>query len=103
MLEENYVDNFNLGHDVANVRQLAEMVLRAFNSKMQPVYEDVKEGELSSTGRIRIPHELRNLVLDSSKARSIGWNPKVGLKEGLKREIKWIQSRPHRWGLPPRV
>ncbi len=64
------------------------------------IHEDIKEGKFSKyiEGRMRLPRELRIMSLDNTKAyKLLGWVPKVDLKEGIRREYKWIKDNPKRW------
>jgi dTDP-glucose 4,6-dehydratase len=41
--------------------------------------------------------ELERLVSDPSRAReSIGWEPEVDLREGLRRTIEWLRTNPEK-------
>ena len=37
------------------------------------------------------------MVLDNSKAKNVGWKPKVDLEEGIKKEYEWLKDNYHRW------
>ena len=49
---------------------------------------------ISATDRLRPPSsELQRLVCDSSKAHALlGWRHRVGLDEGLRRTVDWIEG-----------
>lgn len=96
-----------LGFDIYNVssgvgtsiRELAELICALFNLD-EPLYEDVQEGEISSMveGRMRLPAELKQMILDNEEAEQVlGWTPKTGLEEGIQREVEWLKDNLHRW------
>jgi len=108
MLIEEDLDGFDVfnvgGGSSITVRELASLVVRLADSDLEPIFEDPPEGGYSKlTGRWRIPRELRNLELDINKAMKKGWKPRTSLVEGVKREIAWIRSNPHRWSVKARV
>jgi UDP-glucose 4-epimerase len=82
-----------------SVKELADIVVNASGKGLKPVYEDVKEGEKSQhmPFRVRLPAELEKMVLDNSKAMSLGWSPKTGLEDGIKDEIAWAADNPSMW------
>jgi UDP-glucose 4-epimerase len=96
----------NPGHSVFNVstgigtsiRQLAELTCELFDLET-PIYEDVQEGEVSKLveGRMRLPSELRKMILANEKARQIGWKPVVSLQDGILREMEWLKGNKDRW------
>ena len=68
---------------------------------MEPIFDDVSEGEVSELagGRMRLPSELQAMRMSYAKAKR---HPRVGtarcrLRDGLEREWKWLQENPHRW------
>jgi nucleoside-diphosphate-sugar epimerase len=63
------------------------------------IHEDVREGEVSQHyDRKRLPLELRELVQSTRKSKELlGWEPTVGLRDGLLREYEWLKASPHRW------
>lgn len=81
-----------------NIKELASIIKTLFNLT-DPVYENIEEGELSTeiSGRQRLPLELKKMVLDNSKAKKLGWEPKVNLKEGIKEEYQWLKQNNHKW------
>lgn len=36
--------------------------------------------------------------VDSTRIRALGWSPKVGFAEGLKRTVEWYLQNPNHWG-----
>ncbi len=96
-----------LGFDIYNVssgvgtsiHELAELICSLFDLD-EPLYEDVQEGEISSMveGRMRLPAELKQMILDNEEAEQVlGWSPKVSLEEGIQREMEWLKENLHRW------
>lgn len=102
-IENDKVQNevFNVSTGIGtNIEQLARLIIEFFNLDGEPVYENVKEGEVSELvkNRKRLPLELKKMILSNKKAKKIlGWETKVALKEGLVREFDWLKSNKHRW------
>jgi len=41
------------------------------------------------------PGEVQRIYLDAARAkRVLGWAPKVGFSEGLRRTVEWSRARP---------
>lgn len=93
--------SFNGGTGIAtSVAQLAALACEVTGSGLEPVHEDVRPGERSSLveGRLRLPSELAVMQLSTAKAaRLLGIEPKVTLREGLRREWEWLLENPQRW------
>lgn len=66
-----------------SMRDLLEMAMKAAGKR--PRLEN-------DPGRMRPPaSEVRELVCDSSAARArLGWQPRVGLEEGVERTARWV-------------
>ena len=93
----NNVFNVSTGRGTT-ISDLANMVVDIFGLE-PPIYEELAEGATSSAvaGRMRLPLELREMVLDNSRARQLGWTPKIGLRDGLIDEYNWIKNNVDRW------
>ncbi|MFH1836065.1 MAG: NAD-dependent epimerase/dehydratase family protein [Methanobacteriota archaeon] len=94
---ETYNVSTSIGTDVSS---LAKKVITSFESDLEPIYEDVGEGQFSKhvKNRKRIPAELTRMVLDNSKALAeLGWKPQVDLDEGIRREIEWARNNKVAW------
>jgi NAD dependent epimerase/dehydratase len=74
--------NLGSGQEVA-IAEVAERVLRALGREL-PVELDEQ--------RLRPPEsEVERLIADTAKAKKLlGWEPTVGLDEGLRRTIEWL-------------
>lgn len=99
------VFNISSGKGVS-IKDLAYLLLEISGKNFEVIFDNPREGEASlyQPERIRLPHELRSLVLDNSKAGKIlGWKPETDLRSGLIEEIKWITKNPERWQIKPRV
>lgn len=73
----------NVGSGVqTTVREIAERVSGALGSEIEPV----------ARGEFR-PGEMRHLTSDISRARSAGYEPEVGLQEGIERYLDWIRTQ----------
>ena len=83
-----------------SIAALAGLVVEVCGLDQPPVYEDVAEGQVSELvpGRMRLPAELKQMVLDNRRARELlGWAPRVELREGLLREFAWLREHAERW------
>jgi UDP-glucose 4-epimerase len=95
-------DVFNVSTGVGTkIKDLADLIKNYFNLD-DPIYENIGEGEISNevTDRKRLPLELKEMVLDNSKAKRVGWKPKVKLEEGILKEYEWLKENHHRWTNP---
>ncbi len=92
---------YNVGTGIrTTIAELARIIIDVSGKVLEPIYEDVPEGTFSRfvPQRRRTQAELREMVLDSSKAKeAIGWSPKVGLRDGLIQEYVWALENLHRW------
>jgi UDP-glucose 4-epimerase len=78
--EENLFLNIGTGIETS-VNQLVEIMKDKFNSDIEPIYQDAREGEL-----------LRS-VLDNSKAlASIEWKPVYDLNIGMEKVVDWLKT-----------
>lgn len=98
---------FNIGSGEAiSIKELAEHLINLSGKELEILYDDPKEGSASKfqPERIRLKGELKNFVLDYSKAEKIlGWRPNMDFTDGLAKEIEWILNSPERWHGKPRV
>jgi UDP-glucose 4-epimerase len=84
ILEDDRADGrvFNIGsgvnHSVNEIYQLVESLLR---TGLKPIYKPDLPGEAEIT------------LADIGAAKSLGWKPRIDIKEGLKRTIDYLQSR----------
>lgn len=94
---------YNIGTGIEiTISDLARLVIEISGKKLEPVYEDVKEGDFSKLveKRRRIPLELKKMVLDVRKAREdLGWLPRINLEEGIRREMDWASNNPDKWNI----
>lgn len=75
-------------------------LIKRYIEKTAIIYDSVvKEGETSRhIRRIRLPSELQNMILDTSKAkRLLGYKPTIALPEGLQQQIEWVRENKSRW------
>ena len=78
--EENLFLNIGTGIETS-VNQLVEIMKDKFNSDIEPIFQDAREGEL-----------LRS-VLDNSKAlATIGWKPVYDLNAGMEKVVDWLKA-----------
>jgi UDP-glucose 4-epimerase len=97
------------GHEILNVStgvattvtELANVAVNVTAVPMRPIHEDIRPGERSAVideQRMRLPCELKAMVLDPSKAhRLLNWKASIDLRTGLAREYQWLRENPLRW------
>lgn len=75
----------NIGTGVeTDVNVLFRTVRRELNSPAEEIHVEGKAGE------------QRRSVLSNAQARTLlGWEPRVGIEEGLQRTVRWFQDRHH--------
>jgi dTDP-L-rhamnose 4-epimerase len=73
----------NVGSGKAtSVGDLAKLISDALNIQINPIVP----------GAFR-PGEIRHLISDTTRIRSLGFVPKVDLQEGIERYLSWIRSQ----------
>ncbi len=79
-------ETFNLGSgQEVSIRQLTEEILALTGSQARVVVDEERLRPEKS--------EVLRLLADNSKARRVlGWEPKVGLPEGLTQTIAWVRA-----------
>ncbi len=102
-VEKEEADNqvFNVSTGIAtSIQKLAETITSCIDTNSKIIHEEVEEGQRSKMvdGRMRLPMELKQMVLDPSKAKSfLNWEAKTNLADGLKREYQWLRENSNRW------
>jgi len=82
-MEDNRTDNdvFNLGSGANySVNEIYEIISDLLHLKIPPIYKDNQPGEA-----------FANLA-DISKAKSLGWKPKINIYEGLETSVDFIRE-----------
>jgi dTDP-glucose 4,6-dehydratase len=80
-------EDYNVGFGgETNGREVADMVLAALD----------KPASLKQHVRDRLGHDRRYAV-DSSKLRTLGWEPEVSLREGIERTVAWYVENQGWW------
>lgn len=74
--KENEFINIGTGREVS-MRELAEMIKQIVGYKGSIQYDTTK------------PDGMKRRILDSSKMKKLGWQPAVGLQEGLELAYQW--------------
>ena len=64
------------------IREVAQILSKALKIDIEP----------QARGEFR-PGEMRHLTSDTTKIRSAGYKPQIGLEEGIQRYIDWIRSQ----------
>ncbi len=96
---KNGVFNVGSGQGVT-INQMAQLVLKIFNSHSKIIYENLKESEISKyvSYRKRIPCELEKMYMSIEKAKKVlKWRPKVNLEEGIRKTSAWVAGNPKVW------
>jgi len=86
------VINVGPGDEGCTIGELAEMVLDVTGSALKPVYFPARPGEVYSAW-----------CSDTKARKLLGYEPQVGLKEGLARYVQWVEEtgpRPFDYHLP---
>lgn len=65
-----------------SVRELARIIADQLNIRVEPL----------ARGEFR-PGEIRSLISDISRARNIGYQPRITIEEGIARYIGWIRTQ----------
>ena len=82
--------NFGTGVDI-KIIDLANLIIRLLK----------KEGTLKPVHIEERPGEVRRLIADISRAKAIGWQPKYGIEDGLRKYIDWYKNyRFEEWAKP---
>ena len=80
---------FNLGHDQKmNVKSLANIVCSEMNLKN--VTYEYGEGKRGWIGDSPLVH------LDTKKAKSYGWEPKISIEKGIRETVRYLLSNDSR-------
>ena len=78
------VINIGCGREIS-IGELAQVILSIIGKKTEILKEDRRVRPEKS--------EVERLMCDNSKARKfLGWEPRISLKEGLRRTIDWFES-----------
>jgi len=78
--EENLFLNIGTGVETS-VNQLVEIMKDKFNSDIEPIYQDAREGEL-----------LRSVLNNSKALETIGWKPVYDLNAGMEKVVDWLKA-----------
>jgi UDP-glucose 4-epimerase len=84
ILENDRADGrvFNIGSGVNySVNEIYQLVESLLKTGLKPIYKPDLQGEAEIT------------LADINAAKGLGWNPRVEIKEGLKRTIEYLQAR----------
>ncbi len=83
---EEFVYNVSNQNSILSVKELAETLIELYPDKKLKIRFDIAT-QFQGTGYLA--HKIG--ALDSSKAMELGWNPRVGIREGFKRTIESIE------------
>lgn len=77
------IDPINIGNpNEMSIKEMAEMVLKVTGSKSKLIYKPLPVDD----PKVRQPNISRAKEL-------LGWEPKVGLEEGLKKTVAWFKTQ----------
>ncbi len=76
---KNEIVNIGTGKETT-INELYNIISRELNFKDKPIYDKPREGE------------VYRIYLNIDKAKSLGWQPKTTLQEGIKRVINWFKN-----------
>ncbi len=79
MTWKNEIVNIGTGKETS-VNEIFNVIRSILGFKKDPIYTSPRPGE------------VRRIYLDISKARSLGWEPKVDLHEGIRRVVEWMKN-----------
>jgi len=81
-------ETINLGSDdEISIGDLADLIVRLVGREIKVTTDPARVRPSAS--------EVRRLHADNRKARTrLGWQPQVGLEEGLRRTISWVRDHP---------
>jgi len=75
--ESNAGGVFNIGKgESVSINRLAGLIIRLMKSSIEPIHEESRPGD------------IRHSLADISKAKTLGYNPKYSLEEGLRETIR---------------
>ena len=72
--------NVGTGKDIT-IEDLAKMIASIIEFKGEIVWDDSK------------PDGTFRKLLDISKLKKLGWNPRININEGLKKTIDWYKEK----------
>ena len=78
--EDNLFLNIGTGVETS-VNQLVEIMKDKFNSDIEPIHQDAREGEL-----------LRSVLDNSQALATIGWKPVYDLNAGMEKVVDWLKA-----------
>lgn len=85
------------------IKELAQSVQKnaksLYGKEVSIRFDSVKEGSRSKLmDRIRLPSELKNMVLSNTQAKKIfKWSPIVDIQSGLLRQMTWAKTNGNMW------
>lgn len=103
-IEKDYKEHLILNGSTnkeVSINDLAKKVIQSLRKPGLRIIHDktTKEGEMSKDiGRIRLPSELKAIKMSYDKAQELlGWEPKIEISDGLKKEFEWLKTNHHLW------
>ena len=76
---ESEMINIGSGEDIS-IKALAQVIKEATGYKGKIIFDESK------------PDGMPRKLLDTGKIQKLGWSPKIGLKEGIRRTYQWYQD-----------
>lgn len=76
-IEGSHIFNVGLGKSTS-VNKLFDIIKRKLNSEIEPIYHDKRKGDIF------------NSLANIENSIKVGYNPSIGLEEGLEKTIEWF-------------
>jgi GDP-L-fucose synthase len=76
---ESEMINIGSGEDIS-IKALAQVIKEATGYRGKIIFDESK------------PDGMPRKLLDTSKIQKLGWSPKIGLKDGIRRTYQWYQD-----------
>ncbi|MBA7527725.1 UDP-N-acetylglucosamine 4-epimerase [subsurface metagenome] len=74
------VFNISRGESIT-INRLAKLIIELVGNEVEPIYQDPRPGD------------IRHSLADISKAKTFGYEPMYGLKDGLAETLRWFDDR----------
>ncbi len=77
-------DVYNVGSSEKHtVNEIAQAMFKALNVKPKIIYTGTSRGWVG---------DMKVMLLDTNKLEELGWKPKVGFEDGVRRYMEWLES-----------
>src|SRR5208283_3708588 len=77
-------DVFNVGsQEKHTVNEIAQAMFKALEVKPKIIYTGTPRGWVG---------DMKVMLLDTKKLEKLGWKPRIGFEDGVKRYVRWLQG-----------